>query len=405
MRTSANDFSNPATAQPAGLSTAKQALLAKWLRKGNAGGSAEENAIPRRQGSGPAPLSLEQQRLWFFNQLEPGSPLYNMPIASRLRGSLNPAALQQAMDAVMARHEALRTRFVGQEPAQTVDAPSSVPMQAIDLRHLPIAQREAEARRLLEVESKVPFDLSRDLMVRTVLVRLDEQDWVFLVLMHHIASDDWSWRVFCSEVAAAYEAVVASRQPALPEPAIQYGDFAVWQKDWLRGESLKKDMEYWRKQLDGAPPILELPTDFPRPVSQTFRGACEWLEFSPRLSEEINALSQAGNFTPYMILLAAFQALLHRYTGQEDIVLGSPVAGRARASLEKVIGLFVNMLVLRTRLDGNPTFFELLHRAQATVLEALAHQDLPFEKLVEELQPERSASYLAAGPGDVRAAG
>ncbi len=393
MRTSANDFSNPATAQPAGLSTAKQALLAKWLRKGNSSGGAGENAIPRRQGNGPAPLSLEQQRLWFFNQLEPGSPLYNMPIASRLRGSLNPAALQQAMDLVVARHEALRTRFVGQDPAQTVDAPSSVPMQAIDLRHLPVAQREAEARRLLEVESKVPFDLSRDLMVRTVLVRLDEQDWVFLVLMHHIASDDWSWRVFCSEVATAYEAVVANRPPALPEPAIQYGDFAVWQKDWLRGESLKKDMEYWRKQLDGAPPILELPTDFPRPVSQTFRGACEWLEFSPRLSEEINALSQAGNFTPYMILLAAFQALLHRYTGQEDIVLGSPVAGRARASLEKVIGLFVNMLALRTKVDGNPTFYELLHRTQATVLEALSHQDLPFEKLVEELQPERSASY------------
>jgi amino acid adenylation domain-containing protein len=229
--------------------------------------------------------------------------------------------------------------------------------------------------------------------VRTVLVQLEEQDWIFLVMMHHIASDDWSWRVFCSEVATAYGEIVANRKPELPEPAIQYGDFAVWQKDQWRGDALKKEMAYWRKQLDGAPPVLDLPTDYPRPVSQTFRGACEWLEFSPALSEEISALSQAGNFTPYMILLAAFQALLHRYTGQEDIVLGSPVAGRGRASLEKVIGLFVNMLALRTKLDGNPTFYELLHRTQATVLEALAHQDLPFEKLVEELQPERSASY------------
>jgi amino acid adenylation domain-containing protein len=388
-----NDLPVPPT-QNTNLSTAKQALLAKWLKGGNASsGSAGENVIPRRQGNCPAPLSLEQQRLWFFNQLEPGSPLYNMPIASRLRGPLNPAALQEAMDAVVARHEALRTRFVGQEPTQTVDAPSSVPMQTIDLRHLPVAQRESEARRLLEVEAKVPFDLSRDLMVRTVLVQLDDEDWVFLVMMHHIASDDWSWRVFCAEVAAAYGAIVANRKAELPEPAIQYGDFAVWQKDWLRGEALKKDMAYWRKQLEGAPPVLDLPTDYPRPVSQTFRGACEWMEFSPTLSEKISALSQAGNFTPYMILLAAFQALLHRYTGQEDIVLGSPVAGRGRASLEKVIGLFVNMLALRTKLDGNPTFYELLHRTQATVLEALAHQEMPFEKLVEELQPERSASY------------
>src|SRR6185312_1709618 len=322
---------------------------------------------------GPGPLSLEQQRLWFFNQLEPGSPLYNMPIASRLRGPLNPAALQQAMDMVVARHEVLRTRIVGQEPTQTIDAPSAVPMQTIDLRHLPKAERETEAKRLLEIEAKVPFDLSRDLMTRAVLVRLDEQDWVFLVLMHHIASDDWSWRVFCSEVAAAYGAIVANRKVDLPEPAIQYCDFSVWQKEWLRGNVLEKQLAYWRKQLEGAPPVLELPADHPRPVSQTFRGACEWMKFSPALNEKINALSQAGGFTPFMILLSAFQTLLHRYTGQEDIVVGSPVAGRSRASLEKVIGVFVNMLMLRTKLESNPTFFELLHRTQSTVLEALAH--------------------------------
>jgi amino acid adenylation domain-containing protein len=381
------------TNQPAGLSTAKQALLAKWLRNGGADGNVAEKTIPRRQGNGPAPLSLEQQRIWFFNQLDPDSPLYHMPIASRLRGTLNPQSLQQAMDTVVTRHEALRTRFAGQEPSQTIDPPSSVPIRSIDLREFPAAQREAEARRLLEAEAKRPFDLSRDLMVRAALVRMDEQEWIFLVLMHHIASDDWAWRVFCNEIAVAYDAIISNRKVELPEPAIQYGDFSVWQKEWLRGNVLEKHLAYWRKQLEGAPPVLELPTDHPRPVSQTFRGACEWLQLPAAVSEKVNALSQSGGFTPYMILLAAFQALLHRYTGQEDIVVGSPVAGRSRACLEKVIGLFVNMLVLRTKLDGNPGFYELLHRTRATVLEALANQELPFEKLVEELQPERSASY------------
>ncbi|HWD93730.1 MAG TPA: amino acid adenylation domain-containing protein [Verrucomicrobiae bacterium] len=383
-----------ASAQPAGLSTAKQALLSKWLRGGGASaGSAAEKPIPRRQGPGPVLLSVEQQRIWFFNQLEPDSPLYNMPIASRVRGPLDPQALQQAMDLVVARHEALRTRFTIQESVQTIDAPSPVPMLAIDLREFPFAQREAEAKRLLEAEAKRPFDLSRDLMVRTALVRLDEQDWIFFVLMHHIASDDWSWRVFCNEVAAAYGALIANRKPELPEPPIQYGDFAVWQKDALRSEALEKQLVYWRKQLQGAPAVLELPADHPRPASQTFRGACEWLRLPPDVTQKLNVLGQSGGFTPFMILLAGFQTLIHRYTGLEDIVVGSPVAGRTRGCLEKVIGLFVNMLALRTKLDGNPGFFELLHRTQTTVLEALAHQELPFEKLVEELQPQRSASY------------
>ena len=389
-----NDMSNPATNQTTALSSAKQALLAKWLRNGGAtGNNAADRSIPRRQGDGPVPLSVEQQRIWFFNQLDPDSPLYHMPIASRLRGALDVPALQQAMDTVVARHEALRTRFAGQETSQIIDPPSSVPLRSIDLREFPSSQREAEARRLLEEEAKRPFDLSRDLMMRAMLVRVAEQEWIFLVLMHHIASDDWSWRVFCNEVGAAYDGLVSGRKVELPEPAIQYGDFSVWQKEWLRGNVLEKHLAYWRKQLEGAPPVLELPTDHPRPVSQSFRGACEWLQLPPALNEKLTALGQGGGFTPYMILLAAFQTLLHRYTGQEDIVVGSPVAGRGRACLEKVIGLFVNMLVLRTKLDGNPGFFELLHRTQATVLEALAQQDLPFEKLVEDLQPERSASY------------
>lgn len=389
-----DDVQTATAAPPTALSAAKQALLAKWLRGGPAKNlKASADAIPRRSGSGPVPLSLEQQRLWFFQQLEPHSALYTMPIASRLRGVLHPQALQQAMDMVVARHEALRTRFVGNEPTQTIDAPSSVPMHSIDLRHLPTDQRDAEAKRLLEAEAKRPFDLARDLMVRAALVRMDEEEWIFLVLMHHVASDDWSWRVFCDEVAAIYESLISGHEPALPEPPIRYGDFSVWQKEWWRGDTLEKHLAYWRKQLEGTPPVLELPTDRPRPASQTFRGGTEWITLPPALCEKLDALSQRGGFTPFMILLAAFQTFLLRYTGQEDIVVGSPVAGRSRASLERVIGLFVNMLVLRTKLDGNPSFAELLQRTQTTVLEALAQQDLPFEKLVEQLQPQRSASY------------
>jgi amino acid adenylation domain-containing protein len=380
--------------QPPGLSATKQALLAKWLRAGPAKNpNAAADIIPRRNCCGPIPLSLEQQRLWFFQQLEPQSALYTMPIASRLRGELNSKALQQAIDLVVTRHEALRTRIVGQVPTQVIDAPAPAPLLSIDLRSLPATQREAEAKRLLETEAKRPFDLSRDLMVRSVLIRVGEQDWIFLVLMHHVASDDWSWRVFCGEVGTIYEAIISGRKPELPEPAIQYSDFAVWQQEFWRGDILEKHLAYWRKQLEGAPPVLELPADRPRPASQTFRGACEWLTLPPALSEKLNTLGQSGGFTPFMILLAAFQTLLRRYTGQEDIVVGSPVAGRTRASLEKVIGVFVNMLVLRTKLEGNPAFSELLRRTQTTVLESLAQQDLPFEKFVQDLKPERSASY------------
>jgi amino acid adenylation domain-containing protein len=388
---------NTAVAPSPALSTAKQALLAKWLRGRPNGNGSATDTIPKRTDSGPAPLSFEQQRLWFFHQLEPESPLYTMPIASRLSGELRPEILQRAMDFVVARHESLRTHFISEGPSQMVNAPSSVPMRLIDLTERGAMSRsatpEAEARRLLEAEIERPFDLSRDLMVRSTLIRLDEREWVFFVLMHHIASDDWSWRVFCNELTLAYEALIHDQQPELPVPPIQYTDFSAWQKEWWRGDVLEEHLGYWRKQLSDAPAVLELPTDHPRPASQTFRGASEWLKLPPALTEKINSFSQRAGVTPFMILLAAFQTLLHRYTGQEDIVVGSPVAGRTRASLEKVIGLFVNMLVLRTQLEGNPTFIEFLRRTQTTVLEALAQQDLPFEKLVEELQPQRSASY------------
>jgi amino acid adenylation domain-containing protein len=389
-----NHINNTAGGQQGGLSPAKQALLAKWLRDApRASGDRLNGSIPRRADRGAAGLSLEQQRFWFFHQLEPTSPLYTMPIGARLRGTLQPEALQHALNAVVARHEVLRTRFVGEEPALVTDPLRALPLTQIDLRHLPAAERESEARRLLTAEARRPFDLSQDLVMRATLVRLEEDEWAFLVLMHHIASDDWSWRVLCNEVAEAYDAFLAGRELQLPELPIQYADFAAWQGQWSRGPMLEDLLSWWRNRLAGAPHVIGLPMDHPRPPSQTFRGGCEWLELSHTLSEQIHALSQRAGATPFMILLAAFQTLLHRYSGQDDFLVGSPVAGRTRASVERSIGLFINMLVLRADLGGDPTFHDLLRSVQSNVLEALARQELPFEKLVQELEPERSPSH------------
>jgi hypothetical protein len=388
-----NQTTKNAGGQRTALSPAKRALLAKWLRDGpRTDDDRLDGSIPRRPDAGTLGLSFQQRRIWFFHQLEPGSPLYTMPIGARLKGTLEPEALQQALNTVAARHEILRTRLVGEDPVLVTDAPRLMPLGVLDLRHLPSAERESEARRLLTAEARRPFDLSRDLMMRATLVRLEQDEWMFLILMHHIASDDWSWRVFCNEVAEAYDAFLAGRKAELAEPPIQYADFAAWQEQWLRGEVLENLLSWWRKRLAGAPQILNLPTDHPRPAFQTFRGACEWRELPRALSEQINALGRRAGATPFMILLAAFQTLLHRYSGQDDFLVGSPVAGRTRASVERSIGLFINMLVFRADLAGDPTFNHLLRRVQTTVLEALSQQELPFEKLVQHLEPERSLS-------------
>ena len=388
-----NQTRNTAGGQQAALSPAKRTLLAKWLREGPGDGYGPNGSIARRADGSAARLSFEQQQFWFFHQLESKSPLYTMPIGARLRGTLQPEALEQALNAVAARHEILRTRLVGEEPALVTDAARPVPLALLDLRHLPSAERELEARRLLTAEARRPFDLSQDLMMRATLVRLEEEEWMLLVLMHHIASDDWSWRILCNEVAEAYDAFLAGRRAELAQLAIQYADFAAWQRQWLRGEVLENLLSCWRKRLAGAPHVINLPTDHPRPAAQTFRGACEWGELPRTLSKQINGLSQRAGATPFMVLLAAFQTLLHRYSGQDDFLVGSPVAGRTRASVERSIGLFINMLVLRADLAGEPTFNDLLRGVQTTVLEALAYQELPFEKLVQALEPERSLSH------------
>jgi amino acid adenylation domain-containing protein len=388
-----NPTQNVSTARP-GLSVSREALLRKWLSNRPSGSAdAANESIPRRKDLGPAPLSFEQQRIWFFHQLEPQSPLYHMPIAAELHGVLQPHALQRALDAVVARHEAFRTRFVGDDPMQVVDAPSPVPMSFVDLRELPAAQRKAEARRILEAEARRPFDLGRDLMIRAALVRIDAEEWMFMILMHHIVSDDWSWRVLCEEVATLYPALAAGTRVELPEVPVQYGDFTVWCREALLGKTLQDHLAYWRQELAGAPGVLELPADHPRPAIQTFHGASEWLKFSTALTAKLNAFSQRFNVTIFTTLLAAFETLVHRYTGQEDLLVGSPVAGRTRGNLENAIGLFVNLVALRNDLSGNPPFDELLRRVREKVFEALARQELPFEKLVEELRPRRTSSH------------
>ncbi|MBI3875437.1 MAG: amino acid adenylation domain-containing protein, partial [Verrucomicrobia bacterium] len=376
------------------FSAEKQALLEKRLR-GMRNGEDRPPMIPRRAGGGAAWLSFAQQRLWFLDQLEPGSPLYTMPLAVRLSGRLDRDALERSIAAIVARHEMLRTQFVSNDgvPTQVVVAPQSVELPVIDLAQRPIEEREEELHRLLGVEAQRPFDLARDLMVRARLFRLAEQEHVLFLNMHHIASDGWSWAVFFKELAAFYDAFSFGRAVSLPELPIQYADYAVWQRDHLDVERFEKHLAYWKQQLADSPSLLELPTDRPRPAVQSFRGARQSLALPRSLLDGLKALSRSEGATLCMTLLATFKVLLHRYTRQDDLVVGCPVAGRTQSETEALIGFFVNTLALRGNLAGDPTFHELLQRERQVMIEACAHQDLPFERLAEELRPTRSSSY------------
>jgi len=341
------------------------------------------------------PLSLAQERLWFLNQLEPGSSAYNVPIVMRLVGRLNVAALRQTLNEIVARHEALRTTFssVNGHPAQVITPTLDVVLPVAELDELPEREREVEAQRLIAEEAQRPFDLTRGPLVRARLLRLDEEEHVLILAMHHIVSDGWSAGVLFRELGALYEAFSAERESPLAELPIQYADYAVWQRKWLRGEVLEKQLAYWRAQLSGAQAMLVLPTDRPRPAVQSFRGAFQSRMLPKSLSAALNGLGRQEGVTLFMTLLAAFQTLLKRYSGQEDISVGTDVANRNRAEVEGLIGFFLNNLVIRTDLSGNPTFRELLKRVREVALEAYAHQEVPFNKLVQALEPERSLSH------------
>ncbi|MCG3119505.1 MAG: D-alanine--poly(phosphoribitol) ligase subunit 1 [bacterium] len=375
------------------LSPAKRALLLKALQQEAAHTEAAQR-IPRRPGQDFYPLSFAQQRLWFLEQLDPASPAYNIPLALRLHGEMQERLLAQALTAILQRHEVLRTTVATRDgqPVQVIAPAQPVNLPVVDLTALPLAARAAEVRRLITAEALKPFDLANGPLLRTTLLKLAATEHVFLLTVHHIAADAWSLEVFFRELQAFYHAFTTAQPAALPELPIQYADFAVWQREWLQGEVLEKQLAYWRQQLAGAPPLLALPTDRPRPAVQTLVGAQSAFAFSKELSAALQQLSQQKRVTLFMTLLAGFATLLYRYTGQEDIVVGSPIANRNRAELEDLIGFFVNTLVLRTNLRGNPTFAELLDRVNATALAAYAHQDVPFEKLVEELRPERNLS-------------
>ncbi|MCY1023460.1 non-ribosomal peptide synthase/polyketide synthase [Pyxidicoccus sp. MSG2] len=341
------------------------------------------------------PLSFAQQRLWFIDQFEPGSALYNMPVALRLEGALDVAALEYAIAQVVTRHQALRTTFASSEgqPVQRIHPPPSLPLSVVDLEALPAGGRHDEAWRRVREEASRPFNLSTGPIFRVMLFRLAEQEHVLLAAMHHIVSDGWSMSVLVRELGALYSARVTGTQAHLPPLPVQYVDYATWQRGWLRGDALTLRLDYWKRQLGGAPALLELPGDRPRPSVQSRNAGSRPVALPAELSEALKALSRRHGATPFMTLLAAFQALLSRYSGQDDVVIGSPVAGRNRAETEGLIGFFVNTLALRSRIDPRASFTTLLRDVKETTLAAYEHQDIPFEKLVEELKPERSLSY------------
>ena len=341
------------------------------------------------------PLSFAQQRLWFIDQLVPGNPFYNLPAAVRLEGPLDIEALERSFNEILRRHEVLRTRFidVGGEPFQEISPDMRLAITVIDLTQLPATETEHETVQLASREASLPFDLKRGPLVRATLLRLNEKEHVLLLTMHHIVSDGWSLGVLVKEVAALYESFSTGKPPSLPALPIQYADFACWQRKLFQGDILDAQLRYWKQQLSGSLPLLELPTDRPRPATQSFRGSLQSFLLARGLTDSLKALSQQESVTLFMTLLAAFKVLLHRYTGQTDILVGSGIANRNRVEIEPLIGFFVNTMVLRTDLSGNPTVRELLRRVRDVSLGAYAHQDLPFEQLVEEIQPVRSLSH------------
>ncbi len=362
------------------------AELAAVLAAGDADLAAP--TLVRRKATGPRPLSYAQERLWILDRLEPGSTAYNMPTAVRLTGRLDLAALTGAIDGMVARHESLRTTFAVRDgkPVQRVAPPGPQPLPAIDLSGLTGARRGPALDSVLAQLGACPFDLERGPLLRTTLVIEAADRAVLHSTMHHIVSDGWSMGIFVGEVCALYAA-----RPLPPLP-IQYGDYAVWQRQWLSGGTRERQLAHWRERLAGAPPGLDLPLDRPRPAVRTFRGAHQDFRLAPKLVAGLRALGARAGGSLFMVLLAAFKVLLARTSGEDDVVVGTPIAGRTRAELEGLIGMFLNTLVLRTDLSGSPSFGELVDRVRRTALDAFSHQDVPFEMLIDELRPERDLS-------------
>jgi SAM-dependent methyltransferase/acyl carrier protein len=341
------------------------------------------------------PLSFAQQRLWVLDQIEPNNPLYNVPRPIRMKGTLDARALEIALNGIVKRHEILRTTYQMEngQPVQAILPELHIPLEAIDFTGERESVREKEARGFAEREAARPFNLAADPILRTFLLKLAADDHILLLNSHHIANDGWSNVVFTQDLSALYQAALEGKPSPLPELPVQYADYAVWQRNWLQGEVLENQLAYWKFRLDGAPPVLSLPTDRPRPAVQSFRGAVQDILLPDTLLDGIRTLSRQEGVTSFMTMLAAFNSLLAYYTRQTDLVVGTDVAGRTNMQTEALIGFFVNLLVMRTDLSGDPSYKEILGRVRETALGSYAHQDVPFDKLVQELRPERSLSH------------
>lgn len=377
----------------------RRELLARLLKEKGivvSASSQQAEAIRPRRDSGLAPLALNQEGLWFLDQLAPGKAHYNIPGAVRLRGELDVAALERGLSEIIRRHEALRTIFAMRDdgrPYQVVTAsPAAEPLLFIDLQALPAIARESEARRLATAEAQQGFNLSRGPLFRAQLLRLGADEHVLIFNVHHLVADGWSISVFTHELRALYEAFSNGMPSPLPALSIQYADFAVWQREQMSGENFQAQLAYWRRQLSGSSLVLQLPADRSRPPAQSFRGRHQTIKLSKPLTAALRMLAVREEATLFITLLTAFKVLLYRSTGQEDIIVGSTFANRNRRELQNLIGFFVNTLPLRTQLAGDLSFRELLRRVRETAHGAAAHQELPLARLVQELQPERDSS-------------
>jgi len=372
------------------MSTDRRALLSLMLQERGVTIPARA-AIPRREPGSPLPLSFAEERLWLLDRLAPGGDRYNIPAISRLSGNLDVPALQRSLTEIARRHETLRTTFAedGEVPYRVIAPAAELPLSVCDLTATLPNEREAAADRVIREEATKPFDLVCGPLFRGTLVRLSEREHILALTFHHIVADGWSLGVFTREFATLYEAFSQGRHSPLTELPIQYADFAIWERDHLRGPLLDERLAYWRQHLHGSLPTLQLPVDRPRPEVPSYRGRHEPIRLGAPLTKSLRDLGRQQGVTLYVVLLTAFHILLHRYSGQLDIIVGSPLANRGRQELENLIGFFVNTLPLRIDLTGNPTFRELLQRVQRVTLGAAQHEDLPLARLVSALRPER----------------
>lgn len=369
--------------------------IIRFLKSAETTFKSTQKAIATVSRDGQLPLSFAQQRLWFMEQLQPGGAAYNIPTGVKLIGDLNITVLEKSLNEIIRRHEVLRTNFHTEsgQPRQVIHDEKKIDLTIHDLQELEEDKQEELILELSRQEVAQPFDLERDLLLRVTLISLSAREHIILLTMHHIVSDGWSMDILVRELIALYKAYGLGEKPTLPELTIQYADFAVWQREWLQGEVLEQQLSYWKEQLSGTLPVLQLPTDFPRGKVQTFKGANHSFRLGKQLTQELDNIARQSGVTMFMLLLAAYKVLLSRYSGQDDIIVGVPIANRNRTKVEDLIGFFTNTLVLRSNLAANPTFKQLLVQIKELSYSAYDHQDLPFEKLVEELQPERDLSY------------